>query len=384
MRTPTDNSRNSRNLEQQAPNKRRHNSIAIVMVVILVCIVAAGIYILKDTGKLDNITWLNNSSSQVTSQNTPAQTQEAVLETIEPSATESATTTAPQATKKVYIPDIDELQELLDPKSVMLTENMINLEIMSDVSMVNWNEHADASYYVLAIYNSKYEEVQKDILWAEITSWQVPNFTSGKVVLYVYKDMGEASAADDQIIDIYSSEVLPVDGEVISFSPNRNKYYLIVDKSSFAFSVFTYDENGEYTVLLHTFPCALGTSDRMTTVGVWEISSKGPWKDWGTGAYSPYYCRFTAGLYMHGSLYDGRNLGNMYTNSYEDIGIKATSGCIRTTVEGAEWVYYNCPAGTIIEIVEYSDLVVYPGKPAIDPDYPRWDPTDPNKPGNKG
>ncbi|MEX1376631.1 MAG: L,D-transpeptidase [Eubacteriales bacterium] len=377
MRTPS-NRRDSRQTAKASKSQKSHGTLAIVMIVILLGIITAGIYILDKEGKID-ILLFNNPTEKILDESTPVPEYTSEEATASP---ESIATSTPAPTKKAYIPDIDELQTLPDPSTIRLTEDKLTVEVTAEISSVSWREYADASYYVLAVYNSKYDEVQKDILWTEITNWQVPNFTSGKVILYVYKDNGETGAQDDEIIDVYSYEVLPVDGEEIPFSPVKNKYYLLVDKSSFAFSVFTYDENGEYTILLHTFPCALGTSDRMTTVGVWEISSKGPWKDWGTGAYSPYYCRFTAGLYMHGSLYDGKNSGNMYTNSYEDIGTKATSGCIRTTVEAAEWVYYNCPAGTIIEIVEESDLVVYPGKPAIDPDYPRWDPTDPGKPGN--
>ena len=378
MRT-TENRRNSRGRAQHKPQQNKHKAVAIVMAVFLVLIVAAGLYILNKEGKI-NIALFSNLSRQVASQNTPTPADEAELFTMEPEITPDST---PEPTQQVFIPDIGELQELPDPETIRVTENKLNVEITSEVSVVNWDEYADASYYVLAVYNSNYEEVQKDILWSNITTWQVPDFTSGKVILYVYKDMGEDSAEDDEIIDIYAYEVLPVNGEEVSFSPARNKYYLLVDKESFALGVFTYDENGEYTVLLHTFPCAIGSSDRLTTVGVWEISSKGSWKLWSTGWYSPYYCRFTAGLYIHGAVYADNDFSTLSPTSYEKIGTKSTSGCIRTTVEGAEWVYYNCPAGTIIEIVERSDLLTYPGKPAVDPDYTNWDPTDPNKPGNK-
>jgi|GEM_PF-2062692 len=375
----TDSRRNSRNETQHNRSSKWHKVIAIVMAAVLVLIVVAGLYILNREGKID-IAWLNNSSGQSTKLSTPAPLENAELFTMEPEITPEKT---PEPTKKIYIPDINELQELPDPATIRLTENMLDVEITAEVSVVSWDEYKDASYYVLAIYNSKYEEVQKDILWSNITTWQVPSFTSGKVILYVYKDAGEDGVEDDKIVDIYSHEILPVDGEEISFSPTRNKYYLLVDKESFAIGVFTYDESGEYNKLLYTFPCALGESDRMTTVGVWEISSKGPWKLWSTGWYSPYYCRFTAGLYIHGAVYAKDQFSTMSPTSYEKIGTKSTSGCIRTTVEGAEWIYYNCPAGTIIEIVDSSDLLTYPGKPAVDPDYTNWDPTDPNKPGNK-
>ncbi len=70
----------------------------------------------------------------------------------------------------------------------------------------------------------------------------------------------------------------------------------------------------------------------------------------------------------------------MYKSYYNDIGTAASSGCLRTTFEGAKWVYYNCPAGTIVKIVSSSDMVDKVEKPPLDPAYPRWDPTDPDKP----
>ncbi len=376
----TDNRRTDNNT-QKNEHHGKHRTIAIIMAVFLVLLVVAGLYILNAEGKieiafLDNINVFDNETLQ---QYTPEPAEDMDTLTLEPEITPDST---PEPTKQVYIPDIGELQALPDPSSIRLTEDKLHVEITAEVSAISWDEYPDASYYVLAVYNSNYDEMQKDILWSNITTWQVPDFTSGKVILYVYKDSGVNGAEDDQIIDIYSQEVLPVSGEEVSFSPTKNKYYLIVDKSSFAISVFTYDENGEYNVLLYTFPCALGKSDRMTTLGKWEISSKGPWKLWSTGWYSPYYSRFTAGLYIHGAVYAKADFSTLSPTSYEKIGTNSTSGCIRTTVEGAEWIYYNCPAGTVIEIVEYDDRIVYPGKPAIDPDYSNWDPTDPNKPGN--
>ncbi len=371
-----------RQTQSTARDIRHHNNykiIAVVMVVFLILIIAGGLYILNKEGKI-SISFLNNLSENEYIQNTPVPDENAEAFTMEPEITPDKT---PEPTEKVYIPDIGDLPELMEPQVVRLTEDKLNVEITSNAAIISWNEYEESSYYVLAIYNSRYDEIQKDILWSNITTWQIPDFKSGKVVLYIYKDGGTDGVEDDSIIDIYSYEILPADGEEISFAPGSDKYYLLVDKESFALGVFTKDENGQYTQLLHTFPCGLGETDRLTAVGVWEISSKGPWKLWTTGWYSPYYSRFTAGLYIHGCVYADADYSTLSPTSYEKIGTNSTSGCIRTTIEAAEWIYYNCPAGTIIEIVDRSDLLTYPGKPAVDPDYTNWDPTDPNKPGNK-
>ncbi len=174
-------------------------------------------------------------------------------------------------------------------------------------------------------------------------------------------------------------------------TPEKEKSYcIIVDKQDHAIGVFEQDGNGEYTVLLETFPCALGRSDRMTPAGRFKTGDKGRWKTWDayeTNEYSPYYTYYTyvndgykGGLYFHGPLYTDKEGDTLIPESYEEIGTDTTSGCVRTTVEGAYWIYANCPEGTEVEIVAHSELVSWPGLAAIDSELPNWDPTDPGKP----
>lgn len=368
-----ENRRHLRENKNQDDMHKKHRTIAIAMTVALVVISVGGLLILNSEGIID-IKFLNRSSSAYLDSDDEF--------TIEPEATPEFT---PEPTEKVYIPDADDIQ-LPDPQTVDTLEGGIVAEQSEGTLYLEWTEHQEASYYVLVVYNNEYEKLQKDILWSNITKWQVNDFAGGKVILYLYEDNGENGTEDDVVLDAYSYEaeavVIAGDDAEVAEIPGLNKYYLLVDKASFALGVFTYDENGEYTDLLYTFPCGLGESDRSTVLGVWEISSKGPWKAWSTGWFSPYYCKFTAGLYIHGSVYSEKNFNTLSPTSYEKIGTKSTGGCIRTTVEAAEWIYYNCPAGTVIEIVDYSEVLVYPGKPAVDPDYSNWDPTDPSKPGN--
>lgn len=169
----------------------------------------------------------------------------------------------------------------------------------------------------------------------------------------------------------------------------KKEYCIVVDKQDHAFGVFERDVNGEYTILVRTFPCALGRSDRMTPTGTFKTGDKGRWKTWDaydTDEYSPYYTYYTyvsegykGGLYFHGPLYSDKTGDTLIPESYEEIGTDVTSGCVRTTVEGAYWIYVNCPEGTEVNIVAHSDLVSWPGLAVIDKDFPNWDPTDPDR-----
>ncbi len=174
-------------------------------------------------------------------------------------------------------------------------------------------------------------------------------------------------------------------------APAQEKSYcIVVDKQDHAFGVFQKDVKGEYSILVETFPCALGRSDRMTPTGTFKTGDKGRWKTWDayeTNEYSPYYTYYTyvdegytGGLYFHGPLYTDKTGDTLISESYEEIGTDATSGCVRTTVAGAYWIYKNCPKGTEVKITAQSDLVSWPGLDAIDSDFPNWDPTDPGKP----
>ncbi len=169
-----------------------------------------------------------------------------------------------------------------------------------------------------------------------------------------------------------------------------NDYYIIVDKEDHAFGIFECGEDGKPGLLVETFPCALGKSRRMTPTGTYKTGKKILWKRW-TGyspdRYSPYATYYTyskssyhGGLYFHGPMYSSKKFDKLIAKTYEEIGKNKTSGCVRTTTGGAYWVYTYCKAGTVVEIAESSDLVSWPGLKAIDPNFPRWDPTNPDKP----
>ncbi len=315
----------------------------------------------------------------------PAEPEEAVV------ASETVTAAPDEepspAVRAAYIPDPLELQQLPEISTLELKKEYMKLQQEEDLLNVSWTVFEDADYYVFCVLDGDNNVLQQDILWAEIGEWELPEYQGSAVLLLCYKDMGEDNAEDDLLVGAYMEEttsfkaIAGQESEPESTAANpQNKYYIIVDKEDYAFSAFTYDKNGEYTIKVKTFPCALGRTSRMTPIGTFTISSKGPWKRWGSGRVSPYYTRYTSGLYFHGPLYSTKRGDALFPYTYEEIGTSATSGCVRTTTYAAYWVYTYCPAGTKVDIVKSSDLVSNPGKPPIDPAFPKWDPTDPDMP----
>lgn len=297
--------------------------------------------------------------------------------------------------RAAFIPDPDELQQIPTMSQIKPVEGYLKHTFEEGKLTVSWAEQKDSDYSVLCVLDEDGAVLQQDILWAEITQWEFPDFEGTSVLLLCYQDMGEDRSEDDNLTGSYILHIAPeatpapdpTSGntkQIPKPEAKKNKYYIIVDKADHSFAVFTYDENGEYTDKVITFPCAVGRSSKMTPNGKFKISSKGPWKKWSSGHYSPYYTRYTdknkVGLYFHGAVYKKKDRSTMMRDSYEEIGTNASAGCIRTTYAGARWVYANCPAGTVVEIVKSSDLVGSASKKPIDENYPTWDPTDPDKP----
>jgi hypothetical protein len=321
----------------------------------------------------------------------PHAEETAVLqETPVPTPVATPTLTPAPTVREPYIPDPEELQEIpaFDTLSIGGEIGVVRSDGAENVVRLSWTADPRADYYVLCVVDADHKTLREDILWPDIDAWEIPDFKGSGVLLLSYADMGEDSARDDVLEAALFAAVTRM---LYGMEPDAtaapdeetdglNPYYILVDKADHAFSVFTYDESGEYTIKVATFPCALGRSSRMTPTGTFSISSKGEWKRWPSGHVSPFYTRYTSGLYIHGPIYDSKHGDDMDPKSYEEIGTDASSGCSRTTVAGARFIYYNCAAGTAIEIIEETDLVSWPGLPEIDPDFPTWDPTDPLKP----
>jgi lipoprotein-anchoring transpeptidase ErfK/SrfK len=165
-------------------------------------------------------------------------------------------------------------------------------------------------------------------------------------------------------------------------------------------TVYGLDSSSNYTTVVKQWSTAIGKTDALTPVGKFSILSKERWHFFNDTDVSKlpsqnkalldecvakvsaqyaekYYDDFTGGLYIHSPLFYDENNKNMSVNSYNEIGLNATSGCFRTYTEACYWIYENCAIGTVIEIVNGSPKGTSASRPApLDPSN-IWDPTDP-------
>lgn len=168
----------------------------------------------------------------------------------------------------------------------------------------------------------------------------------------------------------------------------RSPYYIYVEKASHTITIYTMDDNGDYTVVHATYRTGTGKTQGKTPVGIFKLydyEDRDRWHSFGSGqAWTQYATPFTSGIYFHAALYRYDKISSMYHDQYYEIGTNITAGCLRTTAEAAYFIF-NCPPDTTVEIVNGDPKgTTSDPEPSINPDYPHYDPTDPEIPPNQG
>jgi hypothetical protein len=81
---------------------------------------------------------------------------------------------------------------------------------------------------------------------------------------------------------------------------------------------------------------------------------------------------------LHAPLHNkNEDWNSLWRNGYREIGSRETQGCLRTTSEGAAWVYFNCPVGTNVLIANDG---LYPSEEPPELGDSKSDPTRPHSP----
>lgn len=158
-------------------------------------------------------------------------------------------------------------------------------------------------------------------------------------------------------------------------------YYIKINRRQNCITVYTSDENGEYTIPYKAMICSTGLYNA-TPRGTFHLSTKYLWRELYGKVYGQYATRITGGVLFHSVPYYKKSKSALCTEKYNKLGQQASMGCVRLTVEDAKWIADNCPSGTTVEIYDDDDPGPL-GKPEaahIDTDSPNkgWDPTDPD------
>lgn len=95
----------------------------------------------------------------------------------------------------------------------------------------------------------------------------------------------------------------------------------------------------------------LGNQDTETPLGIFSIQSKGEYfysTKYEQGAR--YYIKFFSNYLIHSIPVDKK--GNIIEDEKSKIGFPASHGCIRISIQDAEWIYKNIPEGSSV-IIHY-------------------------------
>ena len=128
----------------------------------------------------------------------------------------------------------------------------------------------------------------------------------------------------------------------------------MVDVANQITRAYTYDENGQYTVLVREMICSTGTSKYPTPCGTTIMPKKrarwGYFPTW--GSHAQYLTRIDSANAFHSVLYTEPDEMTLSVKSFEALGTPASHGCVRLLVSDAKWIYDNCKEGTIITVYE--------------------------------
>lgn len=143
------------------------------------------------------------------------------------------------------------------------------------------------------------------------------------------------------------------------FPVGEQPYFIYCEKQSHTLTIFKKNEAGYYADVVGQYLTATGKGMSMTPTGIFTIEEKKEWFRWPSGNYSPYACKYYpnshyGGLFIHGPVYSGTRFNYPFMSTVYSIGKSSSSGCMRTSVEAAYFIYENCEIGTMIKIVNGS------------------------------
>lgn len=189
--------------------------------------------------------------------------------------------------------------------------------------------------------------------------------------------------AEEEEVDRFSTAITAnsdVLEKNLADNSGRNPYAIYVNRKKNCVTVYTYDENGEYTVPIRAMVCSCGKNNG-TITGTFGIYFKHEWHPLFDNVYGQYVSGISGDYLFHSVPYYSPSPDDLEVEEFNKLGTSASLGCVRLSVSDTKWIYENCAYNTTIKI--YDDDNPGPlGKPEtikITDLKCGWDPTDDNK-----
>ena len=109
---------------------------------------------------------------------------------------------------------------------------------------------------------------------------------------------------------------------------------------------------GSYSKLVKTMTGTTGTTETPTPLGTFKMG--GPCGRWyffkKFDCWAQYASRIVGGILFHSVIYSEKDEATLRKSTVNALGTRASHGCVRLSVENAEWIYRNIAAGTTCRI----------------------------------
>lgn len=134
--------------------------------------------------------------------------------------------------------------------------------------------------------------------------------------------------------------------------PAADAYKLVINEYHQFAAVYKKDDAGAFTVPVRYMVVSSGARKTPSPKGTFAMGDGyvrfGQFVEF--KVFGQYWRQVVRNIYTHSLIYDSRN-ARSYTSSYNELGRRASHGCIRMLVPDARWIYYNLGPGTECEIV---------------------------------
>lgn len=139
----------------------------------------------------------------------------------------------------------------------------------------------------------------------------------------------------------------PIENNKPSYVSDK-KYYIKVNNEANVVTIYTKDNEGQYTVPIKAMICSTGTAT--PTSGIYEIKLKWEWLGLFGNVYGHYSTQIVENILFHSVPYlEKGNPASLEYWEYDKLGTSCSAGCVRLTVADAKWIYDNVEKGSLVE-----------------------------------
>lgn len=155
----------------------------------------------------------------------------------------------------------------------------------------------------------------------------------------------------------------------------QDDYLIKVNKAVNCLTVYAKDGANGYIIPVKSMLTSVGDA---TPVGTFKSPERYRWRFMNSGVYTQFATRITGSYLLHSILYEEEDARSLIAQTYNDLGVARSDGCVRLTTEDAKWIYENCPKNVTITIYEDTTSVGPFYRPDVVPvpNTQEWDPTD--------